>query len=215
MDEEAKKKAEEEAARKAAEEAAAAAAKNGSVDYKAELEKEKKRREQAEFVIESLKKEKKEKDSGKEGQGEADDKTVDVEKIIEQKLEKFKLEAVGNNVQSILGQISATPEEAELIKHHYENTIKRSGYSTNDILNDLTRAKLLANEKKIIAENEELKKALGSRDTRKSPDTSRGDDFNKGSTQLSSDEEKLVASAVARGYKKEDVVKKILANKPR
>lgn len=130
----------------------------GGTDYKAELEKERKRLEQAEYVIEKTKKENKELKEGKE---EIPDEDLDdkLQKMLDAKLDGFKGEVNKVAVDSTIADFASNDDEAELIRFHYENSINR----TSDVKADIENAKLLANRAKIMSENEELRAALSAK----------------------------------------------------
>lgn len=151
MDEAEKKAAAETAAAKAAEAASAEAKKKSDgVDYEAELkkvadEKAKKERElvQAQHTIVELKKK-------KDAEG-----TVDVASIVEERLAEFKkqqqaeIEAAkaqmaSDAIEETLSELTDDPKARELILHHYENSILKTGVSKQQIREDLKKANVLA-----------------------------------------------------------------------
>ena len=139
---------------------------SNEIDYKAELEAAQTRLSQAEYTIEKIKKEKKETTSTSDVKVEyqpeptRDDLSAQLRAEQQAELDKFKKELTQDILAAELEALSTNPDEAALIRFHYENSIKQSGYSRASIRADLESAKLLANKKRLIRENAELKEAL-------------------------------------------------------
>jgi len=142
------------------EESTPAPASEQKIDYKAELEKNQSRLSQAEHIIVKLKREKKEEEESFVDNEDIEEK---VNEAVDKKLNILTKDLVGDVVESALDAFSTDPDERELIKFHYENSLRPSGVSRTAILADLRRAKLLANESALLSENEELKEALKSK----------------------------------------------------
>ena len=66
-------------------------------------------------------------------------------------------------LETALNEISSKPEEQKLIRYHYENSIRQTGQSLDDIRRDLDNAKALANKSFILKKDKELKVALQNR----------------------------------------------------
>ena len=203
-----KAKADEEAAAKAK-----ADAEKGGVDYKAEFEKAKKELGQAQHTIIKLKKDKDE--SG--GTVEVD--SVEIEKIAEAKatetIEKFKIEQSGDAIESVLDSLTDNPDERALAKFHYENTIKRTGYSKTAIQNDLQSALLIANRPRLQKTIDEMKQSMISKKTQAGGDST-GQDIEKKFDDLSDEEKVFMKKAVQKsGKKEEEIMRMIIANRPR
>lgn len=192
--------------------------KKDEIDYAAELEKAKEQLKKAEYTIVKLKDKKEEKP-------EDDDEppappVVDIEKIKEEakneakaEIDKFKLDIVTDTVEDVISKATTNPKEAELIRHHYQHSIVRSGYSRADIAKDIARAKLIANEARLAAERAELIKAAGSNDTKVPPPVSGEQDIVP-PTQLTAQEEAFVKQqAKLRGVSEDVVRKKLIENK--
>ena len=132
---------------------------NPEVDYEKELVKVQATLNRAEKKIVKLK---------KDGEGEP----VDVESM-EERLQKrqdeglaeIRKEALGANLDNAVEAISSGPAESKLIKHHLEHSVRSSG----DLKTDVMRAKILANEKKVINQVDVLKQALISKNTAGAP----------------------------------------------
>lgn len=191
------------------------------VDYAAELEKEKKARElkekelsQAQHVIETLKKEKKEKPN------EDDDKpTIDVDDIIKQvkeessrEIEAFKLEQSKDTLEEVLRSASNDPKEQELIRFHYENSIVKKGFSRSSIIDDIENAKVLANKNKLTKIFSEVSKSQAAQSARSGGSAS-GQPVELSDDSLADGEKAWVTSMVNQGFKREDVVNQLLKNK--
>jgi len=195
---------------------------NSQPDYKELLEQEKadkakiaKQLGQAEFTIEKLKGEKK---------VEVDDldldaNKIDIEKIKEEaktearkETEKFFLDQSRDLLEEELSKVT-DPDKRELIKFHYENSIQRTGFSRSSILKDLSKAIAIVDAPRVKAESREIQKALESKESRGSANSS-GQDVSKESVILPPEEEKAVKDIALRTGQKEEVVRsKLLANK--
>ena len=88
-----------------------------------------------------------------------------IEETVLQAQSKWQLDRIQDDVTNTINAYSNNDDEAELIKYHYENTIKQSGTSKQAIDEDVKIAKLLANRKRLELENEELAMALRSKTT--------------------------------------------------
>lgn len=170
-----------------------------SIDYAAELAKVKEDRDNYKKGMLSAKDENK---KLKEG-GDPDNEEV---KELRNELDSFRKDLTKNTFGEVLANVSDNIDEQELIKHHYNNSLKKTGFSKEAIANDLRTAKLLANRKKLEKENEELKttiinkngisnSSLGTNRSRKTVDN----------TKLTPAEEKIFnrvnSKRVARGEK--------------
>lgn len=121
------------------------------VDYKKELEKVQGTLKKAEHTIVELKKERKESTEG------IDDR---VKEEVNSQMNAIRADMAQDAIDDTLNSISSNEDEKNLIKFHYENSIKQTGFSRQAIENDLVNAKILANRTKIFKENSELKEAL-------------------------------------------------------
>lgn len=158
---------------------------NAEIDYAAELEAEKEARQKAE----------KDRDNYKEGmlnykdqiKGDDDGEDEDVAKIVDSKLSSFEQRLFEKDLNEVLSQATTNPDEKELIKYYYQNKIVRSGNLQEDIEN----AKMLANRKRILAENEELKFANANRPTNTGYGTSVKKDTDENVRELSPQEKAI------------------------
>lgn len=136
------------------------------IDYKAELEKALEEKENYKTGMlnakDKLKKYKKGEDDDDSDEDEDEDEKINekVNRIVEERLEGLKKDVNSATVETILESISASEDEKNLIRFHYENSIRQSGMSANDIKKDLENAKLMANRNKLLSDNAALKDAL-------------------------------------------------------
>ena len=120
------------------------------VDYKEKFEEEEKLRKKAESSAQYHKEQLKSQD---EPVTKKD--LEEVEANLTRKAQKAQAELEA-------GKLARNDDERKLILLHYEKSIVPTG----DIVKDIRRSWLMANESKIEAENEELRIALESRETR-------------------------------------------------
>lgn len=144
------------------------------IDYKAELEKakailEKKDKQlgQAEHKIVELKKQKKEEfdEFDEFDEEEIEDNSLDVKEVLREELTKFKREMSSERIDETISKLTENPDEIALIKHHYENSIKPTGFDKESIAIDIQNAYTLANAQKVLKQNNELKEALKAKKT--------------------------------------------------
>lgn len=124
------------------------------IDYKTELEVETARREKAEEAIIKLKKKRKE-----SGEVEPLSETQ-VGKIVQDSIDRSRLDDVEDYVDTQVELITQNVDEQKLIRFHYDNSVKKSGFSKRSIRKDLENAQAIANRKRILKENRELKTSL-------------------------------------------------------
>jgi len=147
------------------------------VDYEAQLAEERKLREQAdearkkaEDKIVELKR--KSKQSKVEVEGFEEDipeisETERLEKILAERDEKLRREFAKDSLEAELEKITSNPKERELIKYHYENTIRTTGVDRGSIRRDLERASIIANAPKAKKVLGEIKESLKSKNVAK------------------------------------------------
>ena len=130
------------------------------VDYKTQYEQELARRQKAESVIQRHKKPK---------EDEPDDEPNDpdeVRNVIREELDAFKStissQLRGKEISDALARFSSNPQETELIRYHYENSIRQTG----DVELDMENAKALANKRKVQTQLEEMKASIASKENR-------------------------------------------------
>lgn len=89
----------------------------------------------------------------------------EIESIVSERVgeetKKFREEFNRERFETELSALTEDPDKLELIRHHYQNSINPTG----SIRQDLRRALLLADEKKIFSENEELRKSLSAQNS--------------------------------------------------
>jgi hypothetical protein len=136
------------------------------IDFKSELEKAKellakkeKQLGQAEHTIVSLKK-KKDDDDGFSSEVLDDDIKEEVRGVIKEELNSFKTELTQKDIESEIQKMTSNLDEQALIKHHYQNSINKTGLDKESIEIDLLNARALANRNNLVRENRELKEAL-------------------------------------------------------
>lgn len=126
------------------------------VDYKAELEKAQKDRDNYKQGLLDAK-------DILKGKGVITD-PEDIAKIVDEKVKEgisqFTLNFSKSTVDSTLASLSSSEDERKLIQYHYENSIVKSGLDPQSVRNDLENAKLLANKKALFKEAQEMKIAL-------------------------------------------------------
>lgn len=125
------------------------------VDLKAENEKLRERVKKAEDLIVKNKQKAKE---GKETPEEVETRLKN--------LEETQKVARDNLIAAEIAKFAVNEEHAESIRKSYEERIVQSGSSIEAIRNDIEQASLLADNLIIKSQNEELKKALRSSETR-------------------------------------------------
>lgn len=134
---------------------------SGEIDYKAELEKERKRREKAEYTL----RKRNEEDKQRRETSYVDDDDIDarIDAKVEARLNQMRATQVSDVIDEVLGSVGSSPEERELIKYHYENSVIQSGLSRAAVQEDMRKAKLLANASKYERENAELAETVKSK----------------------------------------------------
>ena len=189
--------------------------KEGGVDYKAELERVTKQLGKAEHKIEETRKKG---EGSDDGGGKVDKDQVEklaserAAQIAKEQIDKFSTGLVEDVVEEGIGALATNADEATLIKFHYDNTIQKSGLTRSQIMNDLRRCKLLANESVIANANTELAAALRSEQGKNKQGMASGE--RKDSVQkivLTSSEEVLAQRMYERAAK---VAKTVEGGKP-
>ena len=131
------------------------------IDYKKELEQERKLREKAESSAQYHKEKAKELRDSKEEEPSEEDTPL-TKKDLDTLEANLTRKTFQNQVRSEASRIATNEDEAELIIFHYENSVVPTG----DIVKDVTRARLIANEARIERNTEELTAALESKNSR-------------------------------------------------
>lgn len=142
--------------------------KEPSIDYAMEYEKEKERREKAEFA---LYKKKKAERAAKQTQ-EADSGVVDTDEIKKQVEDTFyamneaqREKDAEDVIDEELMRLTSNPDELKLIRFKYDNAINKTGFSRLAIRQDLDDAKFLANKSRYLKEKSELAQSAISKQT--------------------------------------------------
>lgn len=140
-------------------------------DYKAELEIERKRRVDAEKALsdkrfKDAERRRKAEEAGEDPDEEdEDDKPLtkkDLHGILAGERQAVIKETQADRIQSIATELSESEAEAQLIIEIHHN---RTFPITLSLREQLEEAHAIANRKKLVSKNKELKRALGSRDT--------------------------------------------------
>lgn len=131
----------------------------------AELQKKGKQINQAEHVIEELKK------KGTEINKDSIEEIVG--RLVEDKIQSFTSQVRSDAIGSLIEQYASNNDEAALIKHHLEHSIRPSGDDITDILN----AKALANKARFSQQNSEVERSKQATEAEKS--TSAGEKTSK------------------------------------
>lgn len=223
MDETQKKAAAEAEAKAAADAAAASAAEakekskeTGGIDYEAELKKEQELRAKketelgkAQHTIVELKKKK-------------DEGTPDIDALIESKIagvrdeatkaiEAAKAELAGDAVEDEIARMTSDPKAQDLIRHHYEHSVVKSGVARQQVRDDVRKAFVLAHSPVVEKFASEAAHAAGARKAT-SGGYAGGQQVDR--DELTADEEAQVAQIVRMtGQTAEAARKKLLANK--
>jgi hypothetical protein len=124
---------------------------DAEIDYRAELEKTRKRLSKAEHKL-------KEENIKRKSQPELDENSVKemLEQMVDKRLSEAQMDSARDTFSDALELISSNPDERELIKFHYQNSIVNTGFSKTAIKEDLEKARLLANAARFQKEREEL-----------------------------------------------------------
>lgn len=155
------------------EEQKAAAAGNGEpapIDYKAEAEALKTQLAEKEVALAkaegTIVDDKRKKKEGGSVYQEMDEQELD--KRIEQRASAIVHQTLAETTSEIVDELLeaiADPSERELTKLHLENSVQRTGYTRKAIRQDIENARAIANKKRVVAENVELKDAIIARNT--------------------------------------------------
>lgn len=176
---------------------------NNQIDYAAELEKAQAQLSQAEHTIIDLRRKKPE----QKEEGSVDEDAVD-EKIkagLSEGLSQIQQQLASTAIASTLAGMSSDPDERKLIMFHYNNSIKQTGITPESIVQDLENAQILANRRKLLRENTEIKRAITTQNTI----SNGGRGSNQDKEEVQEQGPKLTAAEIAllarRGLKPSDV----------
>jgi hypothetical protein len=147
------------------------------VDYVAELGIAKSKLEKAGNTIEKIKKENKELKNDDDDDDEYIDYQEEINKQVAKKMDSVRADLSEDTIESTLEDLTVNVDERALIKHHYDNSLQKTGFSRQAIMQDLLNAKLLANRKTLSKENSELKAALSAKES--TGNSSRGANLDK------------------------------------
>lgn len=93
----------------------------------------------------------------------------DIDKIVEEKVQKQMNNFVEDTIDDELSKISSNDDEKKLIKWFFENRIIKSGWSKKEIVGYLEDAKILANKGKTLSKAKIIAKKTKSDETAGSP----------------------------------------------
>lgn len=174
--------------------------KQSDVNYQEELALLKKRLYKAESIIQ------RHADKNKEEQNK---ETTDDEPLTAQSLERVVENAVRNQMSSFqvtlrqkeldteIERTTTSPAEAELVKYHLENSVRLTG----DVKYDVSNARALANQKRLLNQLEEVKMAAVSRQTKQTSATGAGQvKESETEIKLSPENQRLVNQIRSMGY---------------
>ena len=146
------------------------------IDYKAEYEKTLDNLKKAEYTLYKKNKEEKEQEPIVDPFAEQDISEL-VTQQVEAKMAELRGEVLGNVFEESLDALSSSEDEKNLIRLHYEKSIVKTGHTRQAVLDDLQKAKLLANAPNLAKEREEMVLALKAKKTAGS--TGRGTNLDK------------------------------------
>lgn len=154
-----------------------------AIDYKAELHKAREAKEKAEAALVRMKKQHKEEQPITKTTDSPHDTTpsVDIDavlskvsEIVEEKMSGIASAVLSDKVTLALEKITSNPDEQALTLHHYQNSIRHTGYDVVSITADLRAANAIANQPRLVRQNEEMKEALKSKATTSTTPSFRG-----------------------------------------
>lgn len=117
-----------------------------AVDYKSEAEKY---RKIAEDRLGALQRMQKARNQKEETPDEPEEDSNDVLKLVDERLNRFQSQAV---LEDELARITDNPDERELVRLVYENDLKVSGATRDDVKSALRKALAIANLPKLEAQ---------------------------------------------------------------
>jgi hypothetical protein len=130
------------------------------IDYKAEFEKAQEKLKKAEYTLYRKNKEEKQKE-----EAPAIDVENEVNAAVEKRMSQIASDFTADTIESALSSVAGSEDERKLIKFHYDNSIQRTGFSKVQIIEDMEKAKLLANAPKYLKQTKEMSEALKSKRT--------------------------------------------------
>ena len=79
-----------------------------------------------------------------------------IDRMVAERLDKAQADMSKDIFAEELLSVTNNDSERDLIKHHYEHTIRQSGFSRTAIKEDLFKAKAIANANRLQKQNTEL-----------------------------------------------------------
>jgi len=145
--------------------------KDETIDYKAQLDREKAdSKNYKDGMMAAKEKIKKMEEANKESHHENTQASQELMReqaasLVKEELDNFKSGLVEDKITEVISILSGNLDERTLIRFHYDNTVRHTGYSIQDIQRDLKKCKLLANEGRVQKNLDEIKKAQHSNDS--------------------------------------------------
>lgn len=199
---------------------------DNKIDFKAQAEKERNARIAAEKALAQRRfedsKRKKELGITKEDDEDDEEKPLtprQLQKVLEERDQKTERRLMGAQIQEIARDLADSEDEAELIVEIHNN---RTFPSHLSIREQLEEAHAIANRKKLVSKNSELKRALRSKETASNDAATTHRDPQVGTAPKLSESDKasykragFVYDATARIWKKKLPTGKYLCKDPR
>ena len=140
--------------------------KEEELDYKEELRKTQEKLKKAEFTLYKKNKEDRQNKPSDEEDDDIDDRLEAIAQAKREAKEELLQSSIQDNLDGSLDKYGENPDRQTLIKYHYENSIRHSGYSKKDIESDLEVAAMIADKPLIEKRMEEIKKSIESQKTK-------------------------------------------------
>lgn len=137
-----------------------------AVDYKAELERVQKQLSKAEYKLTQKDIEERRASKSKDDESSLEDLESEKEVIsdlVNREVQRAKEELAAENVFDAISNASENPDERTLIKWYYDNKIVKTGFTKQEIIQDVQSAKILANRLKFEKRMDEVKEALNAK----------------------------------------------------
>jgi hypothetical protein len=138
--------------------------KQEDLDYEAELLQLQSKLEKKDEIIahknraiESLKR--------RSGNEDVLEEIANIKERAERELGEIKQSMVSDTIDEEINRVAVNSSEANLIRFHFENSVKLNGYTRSQIRDAVSTAKLKANEKKFNSKLNEMSEALKAKAT--------------------------------------------------
>lgn len=174
-----------------------------SPEVSPEEEKRQKELRQALFTRKKLEERIKTLGGSVEEEEEVEVEDIDVKDLVKKEVAEASKTFVKDFIDEKIKSMSDNPSLQKLVRYHYENSIKQTGLSREQIANDLSNALILANRKKIEKRIGEVVKGKESNDTKGGGSTTGQKPGETDLPKLSPMEEKILSR---QGLTAKDVV---------